>query len=410
MHFMTLTADQFSAHLATTKRASFQQSLEMAELLSKRGYGVTFVGWGEADQLSVSALLYSRSTPLGPVLTITAGPIWTNPDHLHDFYQGLKAYAKAQKALELIVKPYDTYQTFDSHGQPLNDERVEAIQQLTALGFRHQGLTTGYPGGEPTWHYIKGLSGLTPQNLPQSFSKKGKALLNKMHSFGISLRQLSRDDLSTFKAITSATSERRSYTDKSLDYYQDFYDAFGDKAEFMVAEIHFETYKANLLNHQAKLQETIDRIKADLDRLPQSHKKQNQLREYGSQYDTFTKRLAEAQTWLDQYGTEPLILAGSLFVYTPQEAVYLFSGSYPEFNTFYAPLALQEHVMQEAIRREIDTYNLLGIQGIFDGTDGVLGFKQNFNGHIERQMGTFTYQPFPLKYQLIQWLKKILRR
>ena len=29
------------------------------------------------------------------------------------------------------------------------------------------------------------------------------------------------------------------------------------------------------------------------------------------------------------------------FVYTPQEAVYLFSGSYPEFNKFYAPALLQ---------------------------------------------------------------------
>ena len=64
------------------------------------------------------------------------------------------------------------------------------------------------------------------------------------------------------------------------------------------------------------------------------------------------------------------------FVYTPQEAVYLFSGSYPEFNKFYAPALLQEYVMTQAIKRGITFYNFLGIMGIFDGSDGVLRFKQ----------------------------------
>jgi len=103
-------------------------------------------------------------------------------------------------------------------------------------------------------------------------------------------------------------------------------------------------------------------------------------------------------------------MCGSLFIYTKQEAVYLFSGSYTEFNKFYAPAVLQEYVMQEAIKRGIACYNFLGIQGIFDGSDGVLRFKQNFNGHIVRKMGTFRYYPKPLRYKTIQGLKKVLGR
>ncbi|MFR2056915.1 MAG: peptidoglycan bridge formation glycyltransferase FemA/FemB family protein, partial [Streptococcus salivarius] len=55
-------------------------------------------------------------------------------------------------------------------------------------------------------------------------------------------------------------------------------------------------------------------------------------------------------------------------------------------------------------------YNFLGITGVFDGSDGVLRFKQNFNGYIVRKMGTFRYYPQPLKYKLIQGLKKLLKR
>ena len=143
---------------------------------------------------------------------------------------------------------------------------------------------------------------------------------------------------------------------------------------------------------------------------PHSEKKQNQIRELSSQFDTFTTRQEEAQEFITKYGKKDVILAGSLFIYTPQEAVYLFSGSYPEFNKFYAPALLQEHVMLEALKRGIPFYNLLGITGHFDSSDGVLRFKQNFNGYIVRKMGTFRYYPRPLRYKLLNTIKKILRR
>ena len=47
-------------------------------------------------------------------------------------------------------------------------------------------------------------------------------------------------ELSIFKEITSATSDRREYSDKSLDYYQDFYDAFGDEYEKILQEMNEE--------------------------------------------------------------------------------------------------------------------------------------------------------------------------
>ena len=39
------------------------------------------------------------------------------------FYAELKAYAKQNGVLELLVKPYETYQTFDSEGDPIDAEK-----------------------------------------------------------------------------------------------------------------------------------------------------------------------------------------------------------------------------------------------------------------------------------------------
>ena len=88
-------------------------------------------------------------------------------------YQGLKDYAKENGSLELLIKPYDTYQTFDSNGEPTSDEQKQLISQLTDLGYSFDGLQTGYPGGEPDWHYVKDLSGIE-EKISSNLLVKGK--------------------------------------------------------------------------------------------------------------------------------------------------------------------------------------------------------------------------------------------
>ena len=376
----------------------------------ERGFDITFLGLETDGAIQVAGVLYSMPMTGGLHMEINSGPASTSTAYLSEFYKELKAYAKENGAFELIVKPYDTYQSFDNHGNPNDDEKPELISCLTDLGYSYDGLQTGYPGGEPDWHYVKDLSGLTPETLRKSFSKKGRPLVNKTNSFGIKVRKLTRDELHIFKEITASTSERREYTDKPLDYYEAFYDSFGDKCEFVIATINFQDYLKNM-------QAGHDKIAADLAVLNQkiaegvnSAKVNKQKAQLDKQISTFDVRLKEAKELIQKHGSEDVVLAGSLFVYTPQEAVYLFSGSYTEFNKFYAPVALQEHVMMEALKRGINFYTFLGIQGIFDGSDGVLRFKQNFNGYIVRKMGTFRYYPRPMLHKIIAIAKKILRR
>ena len=410
MTLTTISKEEFTSFANTVSHRSFIQSAEMADLLEKRGNTVQFIAWKQEDQVQVAAILYSLPMTGGLHMEINSGPLYQEEDMLEPFYAALKDYAKENGAIELVIKPYDTYQTFDSDGNPTSEEQIHFMDTLKNLGYQHDGLTTGYPGGEGDWHYVKDMEGITEKNLLKSFSKKGKPLVKKAKSFGIELKRLNRDELQLFKDITSSTSDRRDYQDKTLDYYQTFYDSFGDKADFMIATLNFHHYYTNLEKDQGKLAQKIEKLQKDLEVNPNSEKKQNQLREFSSQFDTFEVRKKDAKEYIEKYGDQDVILAGSLFVYMPQESTYLFSGSYTEFNKFYAPAVLQEYMMLETIKRGIPRYNFLGIQGIFDGSDGVLRFKQNFNGYIVRKMGTFRYYPNPLKYKLISLIKKLLGR
>ncbi|WP_311484129.1 aminoacyltransferase [uncultured Streptococcus sp.] len=410
MALITLTKEEFQAYSDQVSSRSFMQSVQMGDLLEKRGARIVYLALKQEGEIQVAALVYSLPMLGGLHMELNSGPIYTQQDALPVFYAELKEYAKQNGVLELLVKPYETYQTFDSQGNPIDAEKKTIIQDLTDLGFQFDGLMTGYPGGEPDWLYYKDLTELTEKNLLKSFSKKGKPLVKKAETFGIRLKKLKREELSIFKNITKETSERREYHDKSLEYYEHFYDAFGEQAEFMIAILNFSEYLTNLINRQSQLIKQKDALLSLLEKYPDSAKKKKELRELSRQLETFDVRKVEARKLIEKYGEEDIVLAGSLFVYMPQETTYLFSGSYTEFNKFYAPALLQKYIMLESIKRGIPKYNFLGIQGLFDGSDGVLRFKQNFNGYIVRKAGTFRYHPSPLKYKAIRLFKKILGR
>ena len=410
MTLTTISKEEFTSFANTVSHRSFIQSAEMADLLEKRGNTVQFIAWKQEDQVQVAAILYSLPMTGGLHMEINSGPLYQEEAMLEPFYAALKDYAKENGAIELVIKPYDTYQTFDSDGNPTSEEQTHFMDTLKNLGYQHDGLTTGYPGGEGDWHYVKDMEGITEKNLLTSFSKKGKPLVKRAKAFGIQLKRLNRDELQLFKEITSSTSDRRDYQDKTLDYYQTFYDSFGDKVEFMMATLNLEHYLAILQSKHNDLQSQINPLIEKVSSGINSAKVNKQISQLNLQMSKLSIRINEAKEYIEKYGDQDVILAGSLFVYMPQESTYLFSGSYTEFNKFYAPAVLQEYMMLETIKRGIPRYNFLGIQGIFDGSDGVLRFKQNFNGYIVRKMGTFRYYPSPLKYKMISLIKKLLGR
>ena len=136
----------FETFCNTVNYKSFMQSVEMANLLEKRGYQVTFLGLKEADELQVAGVLYSIPVAGGLHMEINSGPASRNQSYLKNFYQSLQSYAKENGAIELLVKPFDTYQHFDTNGEPTDDERINLIEDFTSLGYQHDGLMTGYPG------------------------------------------------------------------------------------------------------------------------------------------------------------------------------------------------------------------------------------------------------------------------
>lgn len=399
---------EFQEHIKQAQYQLYEQSPQMALHLEKRGYLVQLIGLKIENDLKVSALTFSSPIAGGLHMELHNGPIYTDESYLKEFYSQLQLFAKQNRVLELVIKPYTTYQTFDSDGNPISQPNTQLLEDFSSLGYQHQGLEKGFQSGD--WYYLKDLTGLTPETLTKSFSKKGASLIKKVKSFGIQVQKLERDQLPLFKEITATTCNLRAFEDKPLEYYQYLYDSFGDQAEFLIAKLNFQDDLTNLQGEHQKLLEELAPLEEKIAEGLNSAKVNKRKAQLDKQIEKLVLRIEEAQEFITKYGTADVILAGSLFIYLEKEAVYLHSGSYPEFHKFYAPAILQEHVMLEAIKRGIPRYNFLGISGYFDGSDGVLRFKQNFNGYIEQKPGLFRYYPNPLKYKIIQFIKRLLRR
>lgn len=390
MTLTTISKEEFTSFANTVSHRSFIQSAEMADLLEKRGNTVQFIAWKQKDQVQVAAILYSLPMTGGLHMEINSGPLYQEEAMLEPFYAALKDYAKENGAIELVIKPYDTYQTFDSDGNPTSEEQTHFMDTLKKLGYQHDGLTTGYPGGEPVWHYLKNVNGVDSKSLLKSFNKNCSRNITTALNYDISIRNITKEEIPQFKQIIEETGKRQGFEDKSLSYYYDLYDSFGSNAEFVVAEINSTAALAHLDQKISLLNPSAKQYEQQLQKL---EKQKNIVRETLAGKDS-----------------ETVPLACALIIYTPSEVTYLFGGSYTKYQKFSAAFLIQYHAMNRALEKGITLYNFLGIQGIFDGSDGVLRFKQNFNGYIVRKMGTFRYYPSPLKYKMISLIKKLLGR
>ena len=390
MTFNIISREEFYQHSLTTSNHSFLQSIEMADLLQKRGATIQYIGWEEQGTLAISAILYSLPMTGGLHYEINSGPIVTDARYLPDFYKALQDYVKENGGIEFLLKPYDHYQVFDSNGNPTEEEQKQLLHPLLDLGYQFDGLQVGYPGGEPVWHYLKDLTDFDAKSLLKSFNKNCSRNITTALNYDISIRNISRDEIPQFKQIIEETGKRQGFEDKSLDYYYDLYDTFGKNAEFLIAEI-------NTADSLAYLDQKISLLN------PSSKQYEQQLQKLEKQKTLVRETLADETA-------ETVPLACALIIYNPSEVTYLFGGSYTKYQKFSAAFLIQYHAMKRALEKEITLYNFLGIQGIFDGSDGVLRFKQNFNGYIVRKMGTFRYYPNPLKFKALSLIKRLLGR
>lgn len=414
LQFIELSPSAYADFESKHALGTYTQSVAQYHLLLKRGHKPFLLGVTDDDHVVAAALVTTEKTKLGPVFLFDRGPLldFNNDRLLNFFVSSCRKFAKKHGVLYMQWEPNVTYVKTDNKGKLLAAPNDYFLKLMAQQNFEHQPFDFGMSTtGSPSWEYVKSLSGLSDsQSIDKTYSKNVQYYLKKNKQFGIALRQLSRKDLPSFKALTQKTAERLNYHDKSLEFYEAVYDTYGDQATFLFAELDFEQYITSENQKIIDLDQKLVKLQQKIDKYPQLEKFKRQYVEFNDQKQHHVKRSNIATAQMASAGKEIVTVAGALFIEQPQELTYLYSGTYEEYMAYYGPYQIQDMMIKKAAADGIKQYNFYGISGRFDGSDGVLGFKTAFEGEARQLVGHFILPVKPLKYKLYRLLKKIAGR
>jgi alanine adding enzyme len=403
-----LTQAEFEAYSKTIEKGSFFLTPEMAALKVKRNHPIHFLGLQNNKQEVVMATIITAfHIRIGTYFDIDGGFLTNTPslELTEAFLTEIMTYAKNHHAMFLQIDPNLIETNSDQKEYP---ETTPYVTLFTKAGFTStESEITHSNDFNPIWVYKKDLTGLDEKSLTKSYKKNARYNLKKAHEFGVTFRRLSFEEIPYFKILTEAVSERRGFTDKTLQYYQEVYETYGENAWFTVAEISLSAYLAKLTEQLTGIHQKMDKVNAALALSPDSKKQKTEKKALDKQLAAQLNRIEDAKKIIEKEPEDVLLLASALFLFSNFETIYLFSGTNDDYSQFYAPYLIQDEIMRETIRRQIPIYNFYGISGVFDGSDGVLRFKESFDGYNEKLVAPLR-KVLSIKYTIFKTLKHVL--
>lgn len=349
MKFTTITPENFKKFATKHHDRSFLQTLEIASLREKNGWTIYYFGVEEKNKLIAASLVAAKPAFLGKsVFYAPGGPLldYENEQVVKFFFEKLKAYAYSHNGYVLHIEPYYELIERDRDGKAIENgfNHQEALTNLKRVGFQE------VPSDSPKYMFVLDIKGKTKEEIFASFKQNTRNLVHRTEKKGIKVRELSKEELPEFKKITESTSERRHFSDKSLDYYETMYDLFAktNTVKYVVAEV------------------------------------------------------------------EGKIISAGMFILYGDEVIYLFSGSDEAYmKEFNAQYAIQWYMIQYAIQHKYKRYNFYGIQGLPEPSQpeyGIYKFKKGFGakyGQVVELLGAFELPTNSLFYLLHHLLKKL---
>ena len=401
MKFITLEPAEFTKFAKKHPDKSFFQTEEIAKLRQKSGWTPYYFAVEKSGKIIAAAMAVAKPTFLGKsTYYIPGGPLLDYEDKplVDFFFKHLKNYAKSHNGYLIHIEPYYELIERDRDGEIVEGgfNHQKAVQNLINLGFQE---TTP---DNPKYLFVLDLKNQEKTKLFASFKQNTRNLINRTERKGVKIRELKREELPKFKQITEETSERRHFSDKTLDYYETMYDLFAKQGQvkFIVAEVELEdnTLQGRFGGYDREREEREPR-----DRPPLGTRTTRRV--------DGRERLRSEQGIISS--TAPI--AAAMFITYGDEVIYLFSGSDEKYMKEYnAQYAIQWHMIEYALKNKFKRYNFYGIQGLPDPNSkgyGIYKFKKGFttpeNGRVIELLGAFELPTSPIFYHLHQILSKI---
>ncbi|WP_054952971.1 peptidoglycan bridge formation glycyltransferase FemA/FemB family protein [Flaviflexus massiliensis] len=409
MRFTRLSTSAYSRFAYDQDRILFPQLPGYAAERRAEGTDVAEVGVvdtvdGEEKIVAAALIRYQPWKKIFKRVNIAYGPTldYSNTELTRFFFDELIKYVKKDKTVLSIRFNPLLPKTFYEDITPVSDNPVATTfeETMTRLGgVRIPREFYDAADIQARFFYTKDISGMTFQEVTKSVGQVVRTGFNRAGTPGVTVRFLEENEFDILQDILSHTADRsamQEISDQAMEFYRGLKRTRPDRVFAPVAVLNCDEYlagvEAEVTELEAKIA-TIDEQEASLQAEGKNlAKKQRTARnEARDRLGVLERRAEETREHQAKSGNE-IILAGSFYIACPNELVYLLSGSYREYQSYYGIYLIHRAMLEWATENEIDRYNTFGITGIFtdEASDaGVLHFKRQFKGNVEEFVGTW---------------------
>ena len=406
MNFVELTEKEYQKFWENHPLKTFLSAPKIAKLREKSNWKSYFVGVKENKKVVAAALLLSHKrkfnvnefySPRGFLLD------YNNKELLTFFVEKVKEFAKSKNGYILRIDPYVIYKQRDINGDIVEDgeDNSHVVEHLTSLGFKKVKTENMEQVG---WMFSLGLEGKTEEQILKEMKPNTRNTIRKAEKLGITMTELSYDELDRFQNIMEETGERKNFAVRNVEYFQNMYNLFHESNE-----VKYYVTELNLKEYTKRLNEEIKEKEEKLSNLGDAKYNDGQRKNISSEIESLKKRIDDAKEIMNKTNKDIITLSGSMFILIDPEIIYLSSGNYEEYMRFNSQYLIQWELIKYGIKNNFKKHNFYGIPANINEHPkdyGIYEFKKGFNGYVEELIGEFEL-PLKKEYYLIKLLKKL---
>lgn len=406
MEFVELSEKEYRKYWENHLLKSFLSSPEIGKLRKKNGWNVVYLGLKDNDNLVAATLLVSKKrhfnrlefyAPRGFLLD------FNDEELLTTFTKNIKDYIKKKKGYVLRIDPYVLYQQRNLDGEIVEGgwNNKKSVQNLEKLGYKKVQIKDMEQVG---WMFSLNLERKTEKDILKEMKPNTRNTIRKASKIGTTIRELDYDELDKFQSIMEKTGERKNFSIRKLDYYQDMYKLFHDKGEikYVITELNLKEYIERLDKEQQEK-------KKELEKLNDAKYNDGKRKAINNEIASIEKRKKEAIEIRKNKNKDVITLSGSMFIMIQPEIIYLSSGNYSEYMQFNSQYLIQWDMIKYGLENNFKKHNFYGIPAninLHPKDYGIYEFKRGFNGEVEELIGEYEL-PISIHYYIMKLIKKI---
>lgn len=382
MKIITLNEQDFDDFASKHKYRNFYQSSKYGNLMKQFGFSIHYLGFtnNNDELIGASLLLYRKIindykyayAPNGMLID------YSDYDFLKELVDRLKKLLFKQKFIFLKIDPLIHCSERNENGEIIsyNPEINDLMETIQTSGFRHYGFNKFFETNKSRWNAITKLN-RSNESIKEALNKQTRNKINKANKHGVIIYKASKEELPIFYEFIKKKHNR------SLKYYQQFFDIFQDNIELYLAKIDPEKYvrmSKDAYEHELSINEELsEQIKINSTKTLDMKKLINKKMESDKVLSNEEINLNKA-TNMFQHKKNGVIIGGAIIIKYDCGINLLIEGFDEKYKNFNPNYLLKWELIKKFNNENYRFINLNAITGEFKQ-------KNKYSGLNEMKLG-----------------------